>query len=114
MKNALNLYYTQLMGESLGGALHPLIHVGFAMEFSNPKLLSEGLAYSCISPLKDTSKILNNIDSSHANVETTVLELIIELQGQFPDFQIDDSNFSQKGQFLLEAQETLFKSLIER
>lgn len=103
------------MGESLGAALHPLINVGYAMEFSNPLLLSEGLAYICISPLKDTSKILQHDDSIPANAATTILHLLEELQTiKFPELQFEGGNFGNKTQFLLENHGMVFKNLIAK
>lgn len=103
------------MGESLGAALHPLINVGYALEFSNPLILSEGLSYTCISPLKNTSKILQDITSIHASAETTVLQLLEELQEiQFPELQNSGSNFPQKTNFLLETHGMTFKNLIAK
>lgn len=103
------------MGESLGAALHPLINIGYAIEFSNPILLSEGLAYTCISPLKDTSKMLDNSDSIRANADTTVFHLIEELQTlEFPELYNENWNFSDKTKFLLESHWMVFKDLIAK
>lgn len=115
LKETFDLYYSQLMGESLGAALHPMINVGYAMEFSNPLLLSEGLAYICISPLKYTSKILQHHDLIPANDETTVLHLLEELQTiEFPGLQIAGWHFSDKTEFLLESHGSVFKNLIAK
>lgn len=115
MKATFDLYFNQLMGESLGAALHPLINIGYAMEFSNPILLSEGLAYACIYPLKDTAKIVNDIDSNGATAGTTIFHLIDELQTvQFSELYNEDWNFSKKMQFLLETHRTTFRELIAK
>lgn len=113
-KGTFNQYESQLLGESLGGALHPLIFIGFAMEFSNAHLLSEGLAYACISPLRNTHQILDDIDSNLANSETTVVNLIEELQEiQFDEFA-EIKGFHSKTQFLLRNHGELFKNLIAK
>ncbi len=104
------------MGESLGAALHPLINVGYAMEFNNPILLSEGLAYICISPLQDTSKILDGAtDPSRSSDGTTVFQLIEELRTiQFPDLSNKDWRFDKKTEYLLENHWMVFKELIDK
>lgn len=103
------------MGESLGAALHPLINIGYAIEFSNPILLSEGLAYACTSPLKDTSKILNDSDLNSVNPDITVSHLIEELQTmEFPELHNKDWNFTNRTEFLLENHWTVFRNLIAK
>ncbi|XP_037040039.1 oxidoreductase AflY-like [Bradysia coprophila] len=115
LKNTFDLYFSQLMGESLGAALHPLINIGYAMEFKNPILLSEGLAYVCITPLRDTSKILNNADVIGASSDTTIFQLIEELQSiKFPEIHNDGWNFQRKTEFLLENYGMVFRDLIAK
>lgn len=41
----------------IGEALHPLIHIGFAMEFGDQHVLTEGLSYACTYPLKGALKM---------------------------------------------------------
>lgn len=89
--------------------------IGYAMEFSNPILLSEGLAYTCTSPLIGTSTILSESESIRATEGTTVLHLIDELQTiRFPEVCNEDWTFSKKMQFLLETKWMVFKSLIDK
>lgn len=115
LKSTFDLYFTQLMGESLGAALHPLINVGYAMEFKNPILLSEGLAYICITPLRDTSQILNGADTVRPNNDTKIFQLIEELQSiKFPEIRNDDWNFQRKTEFLLENYWMVFRDLIAK
>lgn len=115
LKDTFDLYFSQLMGESLGEALHPLINIGYAIEFSNPILLSEGLAYTCIGPLKGTSKILDNSDSIHTNADTTVFHLIEELQTlKIHEIYNENWNFNDKMEFLLESYWMVFKDLIAK
>lgn len=115
MQATFDLYFEKLMGESLGAALHPLINIGYAMEFSNPILLSEGLAYACIYPLKDTTKIVNDSDSNGASADTTIFHLIEELQTvEFSELYNEDWNFLKKMEFLLETHGTTFKDLIAK
>lgn len=103
------------MGESLGAALHPLINVGYAMEFQNPILLSEGLAYICTEPLKDTSQILSGTDTVRADSDTSIIQLIEELQSiNFPEVHNDGWNFHKKTEFLLENYGTVFRDLIAK
>lgn len=115
LKKTLDLYFTQVMGESIGAALHPLINIGYALEFSNPILLSEGLAYTCTSPLEGTSKILENSDSVRTNADTTVFNLIEELQTlEIPELQNEEWNFPKKTEFVLETHWRVFRDLIAK
>ncbi|KAG4074645.1 hypothetical protein HA402_004516 [Bradysia odoriphaga] len=115
LKNTFDLYFSQLMSESLGAALHPLINIGYAMEFKNPILLSEGLAYVCITPLRDASKILNDADAIRASSDATIFQLIEELQSiKFPEINNDDWNFQKKTEFLLENYGMVFRDLIAK
>lgn len=114
LKGTFDEYIGQLLGESLGGALHPLIYIGYAMEFSNPHLLSEGLAYACISPLKNTHQVLDGVDSNVADSKTTVVNLIEEVQEIQFDGLGDIKGFNNKTQFLLRSYGEILKNLIAK
>ncbi|KAJ6642068.1 Oxidoreductase AflY [Pseudolycoriella hygida] len=115
MKATFDLYFNQLMGESLGAALHPLIDIGYAMEFSNPMLLSEGLSYTCMSPLQDTSKILEDGESIQSSADLKIVDLLKELQAiHLPGLRKEKGNFSSKTKFLLQNHWMVFKDLIAK
>lgn len=42
IKGCMSIFFPKLIGLSLGEALHPLIHIGYGLEFDNPEVLSEG------------------------------------------------------------------------
>ncbi|KAJ1915956.1 hypothetical protein IWQ60_008271 [Tieghemiomyces parasiticus] len=44
---AFRTYYPSLLAGMFGGLFHPLIHLGYALEFRNELLLGEGFAYAC-------------------------------------------------------------------
>lgn len=108
-------YFNQLMGESLGAAMHPLIHVGYAMEFENPMLLSEGLAFACVDPLLDTSRMLSDDDANPANPDTTVFDLIEELRKiDLPEVIKQNWCFAKRLECMLQNHWMVFKNLISR
>lgn len=43
LKGTLVKHFPQLVLKSFGAALHPMIHMGFAVEFEDSRVLSEGL-----------------------------------------------------------------------
>ncbi|KAJ1928643.1 hypothetical protein IWQ60_001848 [Tieghemiomyces parasiticus] len=47
MESVFQTYYPLLLAGMYGGLTHPMIHIGYAIEFHNDQLLSEGLAYAC-------------------------------------------------------------------
>lgn len=115
-KTTLDLYFPKLMGQSLGAALHPLIHIGYAAEFSDPLILTEGLAYACISPLKNTNLILDGIATKATITDNcSVVSLLKELnQCQLTELPNDIGNFHHKTQFLLEHHGDTFQNMIAR
>lgn len=47
LEKAFKKYIPRLIAGLTGAALHPLIHLGYAFEFKDEKVASEGLAYAC-------------------------------------------------------------------
>ncbi|KAJ1966844.1 hypothetical protein IWQ62_002216 [Dispira parvispora] len=66
LSRVVQQYFQQILPGLLGGLTHPWIHVAFALEFDDPLVLSEGLAYAC-SWYFDRSVVIDVPDSSHTN-----------------------------------------------
>lgn len=68
---------TQLMGSIISGAVHPLIHLGFGVEFQSPHVLAEGLAEACVhSPA--CAPLLQSLNQTHLPGKR-VLDIIQEV-----------------------------------
>ncbi|KAJ7259284.1 hypothetical protein C8J57DRAFT_1339972 [Mycena rebaudengoi] len=48
----------QMLNRLLAGILHPMLYVGYGVEFAIPGLVAEGLAQACVHQLGNTLKIL--------------------------------------------------------
>ncbi|KAK9764679.1 hypothetical protein K7432_007626 [Basidiobolus ranarum] len=73
-------YAPPLFSHFLGGALHPIIHLGFGLEFNQPLLVSEALAYASTIPSPFTSVYgLLQGASAPNQKDVSLLELIQEV-----------------------------------
>src|SRR5262249_33715627 len=47
----------QILPGMIAAAAHPLIHLGYAVEFSSPRVLAEALAFGCCRQLPQTQMV---------------------------------------------------------
>ncbi|KAH7139061.1 hypothetical protein B0J11DRAFT_34197 [Dendryphion nanum] len=79
---------TALLGRMFAGFLHPLLHLGFGLEFSQPCLVAESLAGACIhddSPLSIVLPVEKHLTSNPSTATSSYLSIISALRA---DLQI--------------------------
>ncbi|KAI9295264.1 hypothetical protein K502DRAFT_303899 [Neoconidiobolus thromboides FSU 785] len=65
---ALKKYIPRVLPGFVGDALHPLIHLGYAVEFDNPMVAAEGLAYA-YSHYLFFDDVINSIQPEEISIE---------------------------------------------
>ncbi|KAJ9059360.1 hypothetical protein DSO57_1003185 [Entomophthora muscae] len=91
----LKKYLPQLIPGLAGAALHPLIHLGYSVEFNLPLAAAEGLAYACSSYYAPGEAIDEVVAKESA--KDSCLQLIT----QFPFEKSKYENEGKKGSALL-------------
>jgi len=89
-------YIARLIPGLIGAALHPLIHIGYALEFNSKPVLSEGLAYACMA-YNELGSIVDNLDESLATPSKSARELLKTIDAlNPPDLLHAEGNFGSK------------------
>jgi hypothetical protein len=76
----------ELFGNLLAGVGHPLIHIGFGIEFDLPGVVAEGLAEACGQNNKLTAPLLTRVDERLCGESRSMIEL---LQAIYRDPSLD-------------------------
>lgn len=101
-------YFPHLMSSSLGSTIHPLIHIGFALEFKNPIVLEEGLAYCCSWHLDIPLELY---EYQNSNPSKSCYEIIRQIQqsSDFSEIKVNSAEFTPQHGSALRRLITLIK-----
>jgi hypothetical protein len=105
MVPTLNCFLPKLISGFAGAILHPLIHLGYAVEFDFPQVAAEGLSYACIFYLP-VGELIDNLPESNES------KSISELQNQLSNLDVSNLNGPMSRLFKFEQAQQHYGSLI--
>ncbi|KXN75003.1 hypothetical protein CONCODRAFT_82552 [Conidiobolus coronatus NRRL 28638] len=105
MVPALNHFLPKLIAGFAGAALHPLIHLGYAVEFDLPQVAAEGLAYACTFYLS-VGEFIDNLPQSSES------KSISELRNQISNLDVSNLYGPMLRIFKFEQTQSQYGSLL--
>ncbi|KAK9761399.1 hypothetical protein K7432_013735 [Basidiobolus ranarum] len=104
-------YGSILIPGLLGNSLHPLVHLGFGIEFEHPSVTSEGLAYAAMSYLSYGELV---DDSSAQSIRSLECRQILEMIRTDKRFDGPfEGQFQTKVKILVKSRGDLLKSYVD-
>jgi hypothetical protein len=81
-----------------GGILHPIIHLGFGVEFEQPAIIAEALAQAAVHDKWEASHLIESEEAAkaHGRSDTTIVQLVEEIYSVTTWFPRDNTKYASR------------------